>query len=217
MTGPYLLDLFCGQGGATRGYQRAGFTVYGVDIMAQPRYCGTAFWRHEAIDFVSRHSDRIREMFSAVHASPPCQAYSLAQRIRLRDHPDLISATRHALDALDLPYVLENVEGARKLLRNPTMLCGAMFGLRTYRHRMFETNGFTLYPPEHPLHVYPVTKMGRAVQDGEFMHVVGNFISVEYARSPAVMDMPWATRNGLREAIPPAYTAYIGKYLMSAI
>jgi DNA (cytosine-5)-methyltransferase 1 len=133
-------------------------------------------------------------------------------------HPDLICDTRDVLSALDLPYVIENVEGAHKELRNPVTLCGSMFGLRTYRHRLFEVGGgFGFYPPRHPVHVHPVIKMGRQIREGEYMHVVGNFINVAYARSPAVMGMPWATRNGLREAIPPAYTAYIGKYLMSAL
>jgi DNA (cytosine-5)-methyltransferase 1 len=111
-----------------------------------------------------------------------------------------------------LPYVIENVQGAPLL--DPVVLCGAMFGLRTYRHRLFEAN-FLIKAPAHPPHVAPTRKMGRPIRDGEFMHVVGNFSGVGTARD--IMGMPWASRDGLREAIPPAYTKHIGLQLMAQI
>lgn len=199
-----LLDLFCGIGGAARGYQLAGFRVTGVDIRPQPHYIGEQFILGDALKYVSEHWF----MYDIIHASPPCQHHSLAQRIQQRNHPDLIAETRLALQRTGLPWVIENVEGAP--LVNPIELCGAMFGLRTYRHRLFESSK-TLVAPAHPEHVWRQTKMGRPVREGEFIQVVGNFSGAQLARE--VMEMPWATRDGLREAIPPAYTLWVGQQL----
>jgi DNA (cytosine-5)-methyltransferase 1 len=204
-----LLDLFCCQGGATKGYQ-SRFHVTGVDIEPQPRYCGDTFIQTDAISFLYERKEWIKETFDAVHASPPCQRYSACQRIRQNNHPDLIKLTREALEHVGVPYVIENVEDARKELIEPVTLCGTMFGLRTYRHRLFESgNGLELRVPKHPTHCAPNAKMGRPIGEGEFYHAVGNFSGVELVRQD--MDMPWANRNGLREAVPPAYTAYISK------
>ncbi|MEU7938574.1 DNA cytosine methyltransferase [Microbispora bryophytorum] len=209
-TRPRLLDLFCCAGGATRGYQDAGFHVTGVDIRAQPHYIGDDFHQGDAIEFVRKHG----HAFDVIHASPPCQAHTPAQRIQNRPHPDLIAPVRHALQAADKPYVIENVPGAP--LRNPLILCGTMFGLRTYRHRGFEvTPGLLIPAPAHPAHTAPLAKMGRPVGEGEFMHIVGNFSGVPLARQ--IMGMPWATRDELREAIPPAYTRYLGRHLLTAL
>jgi DNA (cytosine-5)-methyltransferase 1 len=120
-----------------------------------------------------------------------------------------VPEVREALVASGKPYVIENVVGSN--LIDPIMLCGAMFGLRTYRHRLFESNMHLIAPP-HPRHVAKQTKMGRPVQDGEFMHIVGNFHGADLGRQ--IMQMPWATRDGLREAIPPVYTEYIGLQIM---
>ncbi|MFG3050177.1 SAM-dependent methyltransferase [Kitasatospora sp. NPDC048239] len=187
------------------GYWLAGYDVLGVDLTGQPRY-PFRFVQADAVVFITEHGHG----FDFVHASPPCQRYTLAQKIRGREHPDLIAPTRAALESTGRPWVIENVPEARAELRDPVMLCGAAFSLRTYRHRLFETSGFTLTPTPHPAHTAPLAKMGRPVADGEFMHVVGNFSNVPLARSAAVMDMPWATRDGLREAIPPHYTRLIG-------
>jgi DNA (cytosine-5)-methyltransferase 1 len=204
---PRLLDLFCCQGGASMGYHRAGFEVTGVDINPQPRY-PFLFYKADAIEFVKKHGHK----FDAIHASPPCQAHSKAQRIQANEHPDLIEPTREALQASGRPWVIENVVGAPLL--SPVELCGAMFGLRTYRHRLFETS-FTAETPEHPEHTAPLTKMGRPLKAGEFMHIVGHFTGTDQARE--IMAMPWATREGLREAIPPAYTAYLGRQLIGQL
>jgi DNA (cytosine-5)-methyltransferase 1 len=128
------------------------------------------------------------------------------------EHPDLIEPTRELLEQIGLPYVIENVPGAP--LEGPFELCGAMFQLGTYRHRLFETN-FYVEVPEHPNHVARTTKMGRKPVDGEMMHVVGNFSGVEKAKK--AMGIDWMTRDGLRESIPPAYTRHIGADLMEEV
>jgi DNA (cytosine-5)-methyltransferase 1 len=200
---PILLDLFCGAGGAAEGYARAGFDVIGVDIVDQPRYPGM-FLKYDALEFPIHG-------FSAVHASPPCQAYTNAQRLRGIRHPEYIEPIRKKLIASGLPYVIENVPGAP--LINPVMLCGAMFiGLNVYRHRLFETN-WHLEQPEHPEHREPQTKMGRPPVPGERMQVVGNFSGVAAARE--AMGIDWMTRNELSESIPPAYTQWVGERLMA--
>lgn len=204
---PKLLDLFCCQGGAGTGYAEAGFDVVGVDIDPQPRY-PFEFHQADAIEYARAHGKE----FDAIHASPPCQAHTNAQKIMGNDHPDLIEPTRELLLVLGKPFVIENVPLAP--LIDPVELCGAMFGLETYRHRLFETN-WELTAPEHPAHVARTTKMGRPPKPGEYMHVVGNFSGVDRGRE--VMRMPWANRDGLREAIPPTYTQYIGEQLLNQI
>lgn len=210
---PRLLDLFCGAGGAAKGYQRAGFYVVGVDIKPQPNYCGDEFVHGDAMTVLSFHGWDFLQTFDAVHASPPCQAYTRARKLRSREHPDLIAPVRERLanywTSHWTPWVIENVVGAP--LQNPALLCGTMFGLRVYRHRLFETSWplpFTLHPAHHRQQV----KMGRPVQEGDVIQPVGNFSGAEYARR--AMDTPWMTQQDMREAIPPAYTEWIGGELM---
>jgi DNA (cytosine-5)-methyltransferase 1 len=207
---PRVLDLFCCQGAASRGYEQAGMAVVrGVDISPQPRY-PYPFTQADAISYVL---DMVLEV-DFVHASPPCQFDSDCQRIQGNEHPDLIGPTREALDLTGLPYVIENVSGAVPKLRDPVMLCGAMFGLRTYRHRYFETGGgFSFRAPEHPEHTARQAKMGRAPRPGEFIQAVGNFSGVSRVRED--WGVPWMNRDGIREAIPPAYTEYIGRQFIS--
>lgn len=208
-TQPRILDLFCCQGGAAAGYAAAGFEVVGVDISPQPRY-PFVFIGADALDVLVDQS--FLSSFDAIHASPPCQAYSNAQRIQQREHPDLIGPVREALQRIGLPWVIENVEGAP--LRQPVMLCGAMFGLQTYRHRLFEAS-FPIEVPEHPEHAAPLRKMGRPRRPGEFAHYVGNFSGVQDARND--LDVPWMDRDGIRESIPPAYSRYIGEQLLESL
>ncbi|KTS90691.1 hypothetical protein NS183_07885 [Microbacterium testaceum] len=225
---PLLLDLYCCQGGASAGYVYAGWTVVGLDKDPQPRYPfpfvqadalvalrrlldGEPIWFHRGDrDVMVRLED-----FDAIHASPPCQAKTKAQKIMRNEHPRLIGPTRELLIETGLPYVIENVvpedpDSDPEPLIEPVMLCGAMFGIETYRHRLFETN-FTLDVPDHPKHMFRNTKMGRRPVDGEFMHIVGNFTDPERARR--IMSMPWASRDGLREAIPPVYAEHVGRQL----
>ncbi|GAA3850127.1 hypothetical protein GCM10023084_00520 [Streptomyces lacrimifluminis] len=200
---PRLLDLFCCQGGAAKGYDDAGFDVTGVDIVPQPRY-PFAFVQADAIAFVLAHGSG----FDFIHASPPCQHDTACQRIQGNPHPDLIAPTRAALETTGRPWVMENVGGAAPKLRDPVMLCGPMFHLATYRHRFFETGGWTLTQPDHPAHLVPQAKMGRPVPPGHYGQFVGNFSGVDLARR--VMRVPWMNRDGIRECIPPAYAHHIG-------
>jgi DNA (cytosine-5)-methyltransferase 1 len=206
---PRLLDAFCCQGGAAAGYDLAGFDVTGIDISPQPRY-PYPFIQGDAVAFIRDHGGE----FDFIHASPPCQHDSECQRIQGNSHPDLIAPTRGALESTGRPWVLENVRGAVPKLRGPVMLCGAMFGLVTYRHRYFETaDGTTLSAPPHPEHTAPQAKMGRPIPPGWYGQYVGNFSGVDLARR--VLGVPWMNRDGIRECIPPAYTEHIGRTLLA--
>ncbi|MGA5290546.1 SAM-dependent methyltransferase [Streptomyces pseudogriseolus] len=206
---PRLLDLFCCQGGAAKGYADAGFDVTGVDIAPQPRY-PYRFVQADGITYALEHGAG----FDFIHASPPCQHDSECQRIQGNTHPDLIAPTRTALEATGRPWVIENVRGAVPKLCEPVMLCGPMFHLATYRHRFFETGGgLTLTQPAHPAHRVPQAKMGRPVPPGHYGQFVGNFSGVDLARK--VMGVPWMNRDGIRECIPPAYTHWIGRHALT--
>jgi len=187
------------------GYHRAGFDVVGVDIEPQKNY-PFEFFQADAIEYLKKNGRR----FDAIHASPPCQAYSNAAKIMKQKHPELIEATRQAMPAK--PWVIENVEGSP--LIDPIVLCGYSFGLGTYRHRLFESS-IKVTAPKHRDHDKRTTKMGRPPQPGEMMHVVGNFSGVDQARR--AMGIDWMTRDELREAIPPAYTEYLGWQLRAAL
>ncbi|MFI7547263.1 hypothetical protein [Actinoplanes sp. NPDC049599] len=202
---PRLLDLCCCQGGASAGYTAAGFDVTGVDINPQPRY-PYRFIQADAIDYL-RELIRTREIltYDVLAGSPPCQLHTKAWKIRKNDHPDLIAPMRRLFIASGLPYVIENVPGAP--LQNPIELCGAMFGLHTYRHRLFESN-MPLTAPQHDYRDGPVVKMGRPLRDGNWYHAVGNFSNVPYVRRD--LGLAWMNRDGLRESIPPAYAQHIG-------
>lgn len=205
---PRLLDLFCKAGGTSMGYHRAGFDVVGVDIEPQPHYPFT-FIQGDALAYLMEYG----EDFAAFAASPPCQRFTNAQRIQCNQHPDYVSSVRQMMQSFGKPYVIENVPGAP--LVDPIVLCGAMFGnLRVYRHRLFESN-IRLFRPAHPMHLAKVSKMGRPPKPDEFMHVVGNFSGVQAAR--VAMGIDWMTRDELREAIPPAYTEFVGHQLMAQL
>lgn len=208
MSRPRLLDLFCCAGGAGVGYHRAGFDVVGVDIDPQPNY-PFGFDQGDALKYLME----FHEEFDAFHASPPCQAFTRAQKIRKNKHPDYVYAIREAFRLIGKPWVIENVVGAP--LDNAVQLCGGMFdGLRTYRHRLFEAS-FPLTVPNHQPHDARTAKMGRRPASDEFMHVVGNFSGVQQARE--AMGIDWMTRDELREAIPPAYTEFIGSQLIKEL
>jgi DNA (cytosine-5)-methyltransferase 1 len=193
------------------GLHLAGFEVVGVDLASQPRY-PFRFAQGDAVEFIRRYGSR----FSAVDASPPCQRYSLTQRIRGNDHPDLIGPSRDALESTGRPWSIENVDRARPDLEDPVTLCGEMFGLRTYRHRLVEFGGGAhAVQPQHPAHPEPNTKMGRPVADGTYYHAVGNFSGVDLARQD--MRVPWMNRDGIRECIPPVYGTWIGRQLLAAV
>jgi DNA (cytosine-5)-methyltransferase 1 len=210
---PRLLDLFCGAGGAAMGYHRAGFEVVGVDIKPQPHY-PFAFQENDALEWLRGGERSLAAGFDAIHASPPCQAYTKAQKLRGYEHPDLIGETRSLLESVGKPYVIENVPGAP--LIDPVVLEGQMFdGLRTQRKRLFETN----WPLEVPFlrspRPAPQAKMGRRPKPHEWLHVVGHFADVEAGRQ--AMGIDWMTAKELAQAIPPAYTEYIGAQLMEVL
>jgi DNA (cytosine-5)-methyltransferase 1 len=208
---PRLLDLFCGAGGAAMGYARAGFEVVGVDIKPQPRYPFQFVLADALGDFgcdLARSSQ-----WDAIHASPPCQAYTKAQKLQGIEHPDLIGPTRELLEETGLPYVIENVKGAP--LHDPVMLEGQMFPeLRTHRPRLFETNWLLEVPALRPPPP-PNAKMGRPPTASTWIQVVGNFWDVGAGR--VAMNIDWMTRDELREAIPPAYTEFIGAQLLAHV
>ena len=273
-----LLDLFCGAGGAAMGYSRAGFgEIVGVDIKPQPHY-----------PFVFVQADAMTyplDGFDAIHASPPCQAYSIMHNlpwIRGREYPQLLLPTIQRLDAQSAPYVVENVMGARHGAAGlkkrglaahglkAGWLCGTMFGMEFYRHRLFASNFFWMAPghPKHtlnlhprserfvyggeikglpggsagidtkPRHPNPVNTTWRAGHDGTkpidsrrrpdlserrpgsngaqksgvaVGHAAGWYLAAEQ------MGIDWMKRDELTQAIPPAYTEYIGRALLASM
>lgn len=200
------------------GYHKAGFRVVGVDINPQPRY-PFMFIQHDAIAFLDRLND-IGWMPDAIHASPPCQRYSDLAKLNgnAHEHPDLVGPTRDALVRTGVPWVIENVEGAP--LRGAITLCGTMFpGLRVIRHRLFEAN-FTLRAPEHegrhPLvHTFDKRKAhyGKTDEWTDYVQVTGGGNCTKAAAEDA-MGIDWMTKLELNEALPPAYTRYVGRQLM---
>ncbi len=224
---PKILDLFCGAGGCSVGYDRAGFEVIGVDIKPQPSY-PFAFQEGDALELIDclirggkfhcgKGPDMYLEDFAVIHASPPCQKFSVTVHInkigRTMEFEDLLTPMRLQLMLSGKPYVIENVVGAP--VAHPIILCGTMFGLRVLRHRLFETNPWMLSPP-HPKHPEGnLTDSCRKYSTGEtgFVCVAGhNFSRVAGAKA---MGVDWhMTREELAQAIPPAYTEYIGKQMM---
>ena len=199
------------------GYHRAGFDVVGVDIEPQPRY-PFEFHRVDALEYLAEHGDG----FDAIHASPPCQHYSQMSNCRpglSSEYPDLLQPTIDALVLTGLPWVVENVEGSG-LPRQETfdgdyglLLCGTMFGLALYRHRLFQSS-VPVVEPHHPVHLVPASRAGHW-EPGTVISVSGNCSPIAVARD--AMGIDWMNRNELAESIPPAYTEYIGRTLIEAL
>lgn len=225
---PLLLDLFCGEGGAGTGYARAGFEILGVDSKPQPLY-PFRFIQHDALTFLMEAL--YLELpglarIAAIHASPPCQARTtMSNRWRgtggkADSHTNLIPPTRELLERIGVPYVIENVPGARRDLVEPVTLTGEMFGLRVHRPRLFEANWPILVPPKPPpgrdsIGVYGRQHDGRLLwrrRDGSEQRAAS---SLEEARE--AMDMPWASWRGCAEAVPPSYTELIGLQLLPLV
>lgn len=203
------LDLYCCGGGASVGLNQAGFEVTGVDIEEQKNYPFNFIQSNVlelSIDFIRQ--------FDFIWASPPCQQYTMAGtqwRLEGKEYPDLIEPTRQMLELSGKPYVIENVPGSP--LHNPITLCGTMFGLRTYRHRLFETS-YPVAQPEHPPHTAKNTKMGRPPKEGEYLQIVGHFSGVPLARE--IMGLPHMNQYELAQSIPPAYSKFLAEqYLFS--
>ena len=231
---PRLLDIFCGAGGATKGYQRAGFYVIGVDINPQPRYCGDEFYQIDAMRVLNGGTLGASPIFhcNAIHASPPCQGYcAMKTMTNSREHPMLIEAVRDALNATGKPWIMENVFGAP--LINPLMLCGSHFnlvssdGYHLRRHRYFETN-FMVLNGQHCRHgaktvgVYGDKARDIALEKRHYSkpkETRGKPVGVVLRKKTAfeAMGIDWMNMHELSESIPPAYTEFIGRQLLGTV
>lgn len=232
-----ILDLFCCEGGASVGYHRAGWEVYGVDLFQQfkqkrypfPSVKVDALW---ALDSLLRgHAlvmDNGKRLYlsdiDAFSASPPCQIYSITNAARRATYPALIEPVRKLLQRTGKPYIIENVP--RAPLNNPTVLCGTMFNLTTidddgtplqmYRHRLFETN-FTLTAPphSHDTSIQVAGSYGGARRDKHEARNVrhGGYVPSKQ-RQQELLGIDWMTVKGMHQSIPPAYTEHIGRQLL---
>jgi DNA (cytosine-5)-methyltransferase 1 len=215
MSRPRLLDLFSGAGGAAAGYREAGFEVLGVDHVDQPRD-PFRFVKGDALEYLASVQP---EQFDLIHASPPCQAYSAATPAAARGrHPDLLAVVRRELQRIGTPWVIENVPGAPML--HPLLLCGTMFGLRVFRHRLFDTSHLLLAP-------FHTGHGAKRIGVNGFCTVAGGGNSGLRDRAGGrmircrpedgvngwrrAMGISWMSRDELAQAIPPAYTKFIGE------
>ena len=249
------MDLYCGAGGAAMGYSHAaGFDeIVGADIKPQPRY-PFEFVQADALEYLADHGHE----FDAIHASPPCQGYSVMHNLpwlRGREYPLLILPTIKMLEALGKPYVVENVMGARhgsKTLKKRGLeahglkagwLCGAMFRLPFYRHRLFASNWLWLAPghPRHEAVIQPgrmlkdranqvayresagrdsggLTQPANSLASGQGNGAQGNGVGIGHAKgwrlAAEAMGIDWMKRDELTQAIPPAYTEFIGRQML---
>jgi len=208
-----LLDLYCGAGGAGTGYHRAGFEVIGVDNKPQPHY-PFEFHQADALVYLSDHWHE----FDIIHASPPCQRYTRITKISSKkDHPDLLQPTIDALETTGKPYIVENVEGAPMV--NYFKLCGTMFGLKVFRHRLFVSKPCIFMSPMVCNHYDRSSNGGR---NGDQKHPDAAFITVTGSVSPIAkakdaMGIHWMNRSELVQAIPPAYTQWIGSQMLELL
>jgi len=205
-----LLDLFCGVGGASVGYAQAGFEVHGVDLKHGKRYPFT-YTRANVLNILK--DQKFIDQFDVIHASPPCQTHSITKHLRNAQGKstsklDLIPETRAALIASGKPYIIENVPGSP--LINPVQLCGSSFDLKVRRHRLFESN--------MPLQgsVCDHKKQGRPIGvygslNDEIPQGGKTAATIDEAR--IAMGIDWAIWTELVEAIPPAFTKYLGEQL----
>lgn len=245
MRQPRLLDLFCCEGGASMGYHRAGFEVYGIDIFKDFNRKRYPFAYHQGWvepllsvllqggSVAFRRKDGLVESlrladFAVIAASPPCQRYSITNAARRADYPDLIGPVRDLLKASGKPYVIENVVGAP--LRDPVELCGCMFDLKArdddgimlhlQRVRLFESNMPLLQPEhDHSEHEWVGGCYGGARRDKYEAKYVrrGGYVPPNKAVVEAYMGIDWMTWKGLHQSIPPAYTEFIGAQLLAQI
>lgn len=201
------LDLFCAQGGATRGLQLAGYHVTGVDIAPQPRYVGDRFFQDDAFDWLKKDLSE----FSLIWASPKCQGHSVLTPTKHKSaHEIQLPRVLEILRAQPIPYIVENVEGTQVYMRNPIMLCGSMFGLNIQRHRWFEmgnTQAFFLLPPcNHSVPPVLISGTTRRLINGK-RH---EFSKADCADASGI---DWMSRAGLDQAIPPAYATFLARQM----
>lgn len=235
MSKPRALDLFCGEGGTTRGLQMAGWHVTGVDTKdVSDRYPGDDFSQGDALAFLTEYG----HLFDAIVGGPPCQGYTIgnaANPAARGKHARLISETRWLMQITGKPWVIENVQQARSQMNDPILLCGRMFGLEALdedgeplvldRHRLFESNVPMTAPP-HPNHdrrqVAGVYGGGRARKPGataaehrwDCKHGrKGGYVPQSNAVKQTLLGIDWMTVKGMQESIPPAYGEWIGHQL----
>lgn len=204
-----VLDLYCGAGGASMGYHRAGFEVIGVDVKAGKRY-PFEYVRADVLDLTQEFLDQ----FDFIHSSPPCQTFSVTRNLRIAqgkstDKKDLLESTRKMLRASRKPYVIENVVGAP--LIDPIQLCGSSFGLKVRRHRRFESNlALKGSDCDHKTQGRPIGVYG-SLRD-EIPNGGKTAESIEEGRE--AMGIDWMIWSELVEAIPPVFTEYLGKQVL---
>jgi site-specific DNA-cytosine methylase len=216
------LDLCCCIGGLTKGLQRAGCHVTGVDIVAWPDYCGDAFIQADAVEYALAHGHE----YDIITAAPPCQGEGAptkgtnkARNAEIgRVHPRLITPIRAALEKTGRPYIIENVAGST--VRKDVRLCGEMFGLDVIMHRFFELGGWAMPQPEHVKHRGYVRGWRHGVyRDGPYVAAYGKGggkATVEEMREAKGID--WSEDHfALREALPPAYGEYLGRAAVAAL
>lgn len=210
---PRALDLFCKAGGASMGLHRAGFDVEGVDCEPQKHY-PFKFHLGDALE-----ADLTG--FDLVWASPPCQAYTVAahnERKRGKQYPDLLAATRAKLEASGLPWIIENVPGAP--MRADVVLCGSMFGLPIVRHRLFELShgAYCLVSPcSHGDDIITVCGHGTPSRSRRQRMKRGLHPNVTVDMKRSAMGIEWMNRDELAQAIPPAYSEFLGRQILKAI
>ena len=213
---PRLLDLFCCAGGAAMGYHRAGFEVVGVDIRPQKHY-PFEFHQADAMTYPL-------EGFDVIHASPPCQGYSQLKGLTNGYYPKLIDAVRTRITNeadFRIPYIIENVRGAKDALIQPFFLCGTSFALGVWRHRFFEVSWPICSPPacDHRIVPLPLDITGTGGPSKKPRTSPGGGLSRKprnMKEASGAMGIDWMTRREINESIPPAYTEWIGRQLMEA-
>lgn len=212
----HALDLFCGAGGVTKGLQRAGFSVHGIDIAKQPRYCGEMFGQADALAMLRHVIEQHPNEFDFIWASPPCQRWTPhAQQHGTSDnHPDLIEPIRVLLKQSGVPYCIENVP--RAPLINPVILTGDMFGLNTYRKRHFECS-FPVLAPQPGKPFGPKSRPGSVTVSG---HSGGSSTRDGWSNGNGAawkeaLGIDWMTNREMAEAIPPAYSEFIARAFLA--
>lgn len=220
-TRPKMVDVCCSAGGTSVGYHRAGFCVAGVDINPQPRY-PFRFIQADAESYLEHHAHE----YAVGAGSPPCQHWSPLNAYNHVEYPQLIAPVRNRFIAAGLPYVIENVEAAAPELKDPILLCGPMFDLKVYRHRLFEAN-WPLMALPHAKHQALCARNGYLPSESKpFMSIHGGRHSKAWQSAACeAMGLPHLdvrssgadTRTAIREiceAIPPAMTEHIGRQLL---